>query len=279
MQNKTYPCLWFDGQAKAAADFYCTIFPDSKILIDSPMVVNWELNGLKFMGLNGGPMFKLNASISMFANFDNLETLNNAWNKLIDGGSAMMPIDKYPWSERYGWLKDKFGLTWQLMLNNNTQIMPAMLFANTQFGKGKSAMELYSTLFPSSGIDVAEMYGEQDPQNAGNLMFGQFHIFDKAIVAMDGPGDHNFQFNEALSFVVECQDQTEIDKYWDGLIADGGSESMCGWLKDKFGVSWQIIPASIGKLMSDPATGNNVMQALMKMRKLDISILEKAAGL
>jgi predicted 3-demethylubiquinone-9 3-methyltransferase (glyoxalase superfamily) len=279
MPNKTYPCLWFDGQAKAAADFYCTVFPDSKITIDTPMVVNWELNGLKFMGLNGGPMFKLNASISLFANFDSVDELNTAWDQLIEGGSALMPIDQYPWSERYGWLKDKFGMTWQLMLSNNNHIIPSMLFANTQYGNGKAAMELYSTLFPASGIDVAQFYGEEDTQNAGNLMFGEFHILGQSIVAMDGPGDHEFTFNEAVSFVVECADQAEIDKYWDGLIADGGSESMCGWLKDKFGVSWQIIPASIGKLMSNPATGNKVMQEILKMRKLDIAILEKAAEL
>lgn len=279
MPNKTYPCLWFDGQAKAAAEFYCSIFPDSKMLIDTPMVVNWELNGLKFMGLNGGPMFKLNASISMFANFDSVDELNIAWDKLIDGGSALMPIDKYPWSDRYGWLRDKYGMTWQLMLSNNNHVVPSMLFANTQYGNAKAAMELYSSLFPSSGISVAQLYGEQDKQNAGNLMFGEFHILGQTIVAMDGPGDHKFTFNEALSFVVECADQEEIDKYWYGLIADGGSESMCGWLKDRFGVSWQIIPASIGKLMSHPITGEKVMQALLKMHKLDIATLEKAAEL
>lgn len=279
MLNKTYPCLWFNGQAKEAATFYCTVFSDSKILVDTPMVVNWELNGLKLMGLNGGPMFQLNASISLFANFDSVESLNQAWDKLIEDGSVMMPLDTYPWSERYGWLKDKFGMTWQLFLSDNSLIIPSMLFANKQFGNGKAAMELYCSLFSDAGIDVSELYAPQDEQNAGNLMFGQFHILDQPIIAMDGPGDHEFSFNEALSFVVECADQTEIDKYWNGLITDGGSESMCGWLKDKFGVSWQIIPSSIGKLMSNPITGEKVMQELLKMRKLDLSILEKAAGL
>jgi predicted 3-demethylubiquinone-9 3-methyltransferase (glyoxalase superfamily) len=94
---------------------------------------------------------------------------------------------------------------------------------------------------------------------------------------MDGPGDHQFQFNEAFSYVVQCDSQEEIDHYWNSLIANGGKESMCGWLVDPFGVSWQIIPASLSKLMSNPATGNNVMQALLKMKKLDLATLEKAA--
>ncbi len=278
MSEKTYPCLWFDGQAKAAATFYCSVFPDASILQESPMVVNWELNGQRFMGLNGGPMFQLNASISVFANFDNIEALNLAWEKLVDGGSVLMPIDKYPWSERYGWLKDKFGLTWQLMLSDNNLLLPSMLFSNMQFGNAQSAMQFYTSIFPSSGIDVTELYGPENPEQAGKLMFGQMHLMDKPIILMDGPGDHYFQFNEALSFVVQCENQAEIDKYWNSLIANGGQESMCGWLKDKFGVSWQIIPASLSKLMSHSNNGQKVMEALLKMRKLEIAVLEAAAN-
>jgi predicted 3-demethylubiquinone-9 3-methyltransferase (glyoxalase superfamily) len=136
-----YPCLWFDGNAKEAATFYCSVFKDSKILSENPMVVMFELNGQKFMGLNGGPMFT---------------------------------------------------------------------------------------------------------------------------------------FNEAVSYVVECANQEEIDHYWNNLTADGGQESMCGWLKDKYGFSWQIVPAILGKLMSDPEKGQRVMQALMKMKKLDIATLTNA---
>ena len=278
MSDKTYPCLWFDGQAKAAATFYCSIFPESKIIQESPMVVNWELNGQRFMGLNGGPMFQLNASISVFANFDNQASLDAAWNQLIDGGSALMPTDKYPWSERYGWLKDKFGLTWQLMLSDNNLLLPSMLFSNEQFGNAQSAMQFYTSIFPSSGIEVTELYGPENPTQAGKLMFGQMHLMDKPIILMDGPGDHYFQFNEAFSFVVQCEDQVEIDKYWNSLIANGGQESMCGWLKDQFGVSWQIIPAALSKLMSQSNNGQKVMEALLKMRKLEIAVLEAAAN-
>jgi predicted 3-demethylubiquinone-9 3-methyltransferase (glyoxalase superfamily) len=189
----------------------------------------------------------------------------------------MMGLDKYPWAERYGWIKDKFGMTWQLMLADMVDLAPAMLFANKQYGRGLEAMELYQSIFANSGTEVKELYGPGAPQTEGKLMFGRFHIQNYSIVAMDGPGDHQFQFNEAFSYVVQCEDQAEIDHYWNSLIANGGNESMCGWLKDPFGVSWQIIPASLSKLMSNPATGKNVMQALLKMKKLDLAILELAA--
>ena len=92
---------------------------------------------------------------------------------------------------------------------------------------------------------------------------------------MDGPGDHQFKFNEGVSFVVECEKQEEIDYYWNKLT-EGGKESRCGWLVDKFGVSWQIVPAIIGSLMTDPEKVPRVMQAVMKMKKLDIETLVNA---
>jgi predicted 3-demethylubiquinone-9 3-methyltransferase (glyoxalase superfamily) len=141
MKNEIFPCLWFDGQAKAAAEFYCSVFKNSKILTDTPMVVTFDLNGKKFMGLNGGPQFK---------------------------------------------------------------------------------------------------------------------------------------FNEAVSFVVNCDTQGEIDYYWNTLTANGGEESMCGWLKDKYGLSWQIVPSQLGQLMSDASRGERVMKALLKMRKLDLQTLQNA---
>ena len=141
MTNNIYPCLWFNGNAKEAAVFYCSIFPNSKIVNDSGMVVNFELNGHFFMGLNGGD---------------------------------------------------------------------------------------------------------------------------------------NFKFNEAVSFVISCKDQDEIDHYWYKLIADGGSEGNCGWLKDKFGVSWQVVPTILGDLMSNPNNGQRVVEAFMKMKKFDIETLKNA---
>lgn len=140
MKNPIYPCLWFDGQAREAAEFYCSVFPGSAILSSSPMVVQFSVNGNRFMGLNGGPMY---------------------------------------------------------------------------------------------------------------------------------------QITEGVSFVVECESQEEIDYYWEKLT-EGGEESMCGWLKDKYGVSWQIIPAILYELMDDPERGPRVIEAFLKMRKFDIQTLLNA---
>jgi predicted 3-demethylubiquinone-9 3-methyltransferase (glyoxalase superfamily) len=279
MSNTMYPCLWFDGNAEEAAKFYCSILKDSSVKVCTPMVVTFELCGKQFMGLNGGPMFKPNASISFFVACTSIEETNEVWNKLIEGGTALIPIDKQPWSERYGWVKDKFGFTWQVMVtdrNSDKQsICPALLFTQQKFGKAEEAVKLYTSVFKNSNIDVLVPYPDGDA-NAGKVMFSEFKLDGYTIVAMDGPGEHGYTFNEAVSLVVTCADQEEIDYYWNKFIADGGQESQCGWLKDKFGVSWQIVPAVLGKLMTGPHA-QKVMQAFMKMKKFIIADLEKAA--
>ncbi len=141
MKKQIHPCLWFDGQAQQAAEFYCSIFPNSKIINDNGMVVNFELDGFYFMGLNGGD---------------------------------------------------------------------------------------------------------------------------------------NFKFNEAVSFVIPCENQEEIDHYWNNLIADGGSEGNCGWCKDKYGVSWQVVPTILESLMMEPGKSQRVIQAFLKMNKFDIETLKNA---
>lgn len=278
MNNTIHPCLWFDGNAKEAAGFYCSVIKNSKITIDTSMVVMFELSGKKFMGLNGGPMFKINPSISLFILCESVRETNELWDKLIDGGKALMPIDKYPWSERYGWLQDKFGLTWQVSVvykeGDKQQLTPSMLFTDKQFGRAEEAISFYTSVFDHS-TSVIKHYPEGDP-NAGKVLFSEFKLNQYPLIAMDGPGDHKYTFNEGVSFVVNCETQKEIDYFWDKFTADGGEESMCGWLKDKFGVSWQIVPSIIGKLMSDPEKAPKVMQAVMKMKKLDIETMVNA---
>ena len=281
MNNNIHPCLWYDGNAKAAADFYCSLFPGSKITADTPMVVNFELNGQKFMGLNGGPMFKPNPSVSFFITSESDEEINELWKKLSEGGMVMMALDKYDWSEKYGFVQDQFGLAWQIMKGKfsdvNQKITPSFLFVGNNFGKAEAAVKFYAEVFPQSSINGILLYQENEGPAAGTVKHSQFTLDKKVFMAMDGFGPHEFAFNEAISFVVECKDQQEIDYYWNTLTADGGQESQCGWLKDKFGVSWQIVPTILGKLMSNPATSPKVMAAFMKMKKFDIDALEKAA--
>jgi predicted 3-demethylubiquinone-9 3-methyltransferase (glyoxalase superfamily) len=280
MNNNIHPCIWFDGNAKAAADFYCSLFPDSKITADTPMVVNFELAGQKFMGLNGGPMFKPNASISFTVICEKDEEINELWKQLSADGMIMMPLDKYEWSERYGFLQDRFGVCWQIMKGKysdvNQKITPTLLFVGNSFGQAEKAVKFYTQVFPQSAVDGILLYTKEEGEAAGAVKHSQFILDKKVFMAMDGAGVHSFAFNEAISFVVDCETQEEIDDYWNKLTADGGQESMCGWLKDKFGVSWQIVPTVLGKLMSDAERAPRVMQAFMKMKKFDIAALMNA---
>ena len=279
MINPVYPCLWFDGNAKEAADFYCSIFSNSKITINTPMVVNFQLKGLKIMGLNGGPMFKINPSISLLVTCASDDETETTWNKLIEGGHAMMPLDTYPWSEKYGWVVDKYGMTWQLMKGGLPEgvpkIIPTLLFVGAQYGKAQDAMKHYTSIFSDSKIFEPQLYKAGDGQPEGTLKFGHFALQQSMFAAMDGFGAHQFKFNEAVSLVVECDTQDEIDHCWNKLTV-GGQESRCGWLVDAYGVSWQIIPKIIASLMSNPEKAPHVMQAIMQMKKIDIATLLNA---
>ncbi len=277
MNNNIHPCIWYDGNAKAAAEFYCTVFPGAKITVDSPMVVNFELYGQKFMGLNGGPMFKTNPSISFLIICEADDEIEMLWKALSEDGMVMMPLDKYDWSERYGFVQDKFGLAWQIMKGKysdvNQKITPTLLFVGDNYGKAEAAVKYYTDVVKPSSVDGILLYAENEGPAAGSVKHSQFILDGKVFMAMDGYGEHKFAFNEGISFVVECKDQEEIDYYWNTLTSGGGQESMCGWVKDKFGVSWQIIPKNIGAIMLDPVNGQKAMQALMQMKKIEIAKL------
>ena len=186
----------------------------------------------------------------------------------------MMEINQYPWSERYGWLRDKYGLTWQISVVNPGEaesIRPSMLFTGSVFGKAEEAMRFYTQTFKNSSITRLSHYPTEDA-NAGKVLYAEFQLNGYSAIAMDGPGEHAFKFNEAVSLVVPCQNQDEIDFYWDTLSKDG-EESMCGWLKDKYGVSWQVVPKILGDLMRDPKRSEPVVQAFLKMKKFNIQAL------
>ncbi len=279
MTHPIYQCLWLDNQAKEAATFYCSVFRNSRIVADTPIVATFELAGQKFMLLNGGPKFKPNPSISFYVMFDTKEEIDQTWTKLNVGGSVLMPLDQYPWSERYGWVQDKFGISWQLSLAKiagvDQKFSPVLMFTNTYANKAEQAIRFYTSIFDKSSVISISKYKAGEPGPEGTVQHAQFKLGDYVLMAMDSPIQHGFTFNEGISFVVECDTQQDIDYYWNKLT-EGGSESMCGWLKDQFGISWQIVPTVLGKLMSDPQRSGRVVQAFLKMKKFDIDALLKA---
>ena len=270
------PCLWFDGQAKEAAELYCSIFPNSKISIDTPVVVNFQLCGQKFIGLNGGPMFKANPSISFYVACETEAEVDALWQPLAEGGTPMIPLDKYPWSEKYGWIKDKFGTTWQITLDTmndfGQKIIPSMLFTEGVHGKGSEALDFYTGLFPNSSVNVKVVYGagESTYATTGMLKFSHFKLNNQSFIIMDAGFPQPYSFNEGISLVVDCENQEEVDYYWEKLTADGGEESMCGWLKDKYGLSWQVTPRQLIEMTSDPdkEKAGRATQEMLKMKKI-----------
>jgi predicted 3-demethylubiquinone-9 3-methyltransferase (glyoxalase superfamily) len=273
--NNIYPCHWFDGKANEAATFYCNIFPNSHITTNTPMVVLYELNGNKFMGLNGGPKFQLNHSSSNFVHCSTLNETTRIWNALLEDGKVMMELNAYPWSEQYGWVQDKFGCSWQIMKSDTDKIIPAFLFTGNQFGNAKTAIDFYTKVFSNSSIINLNYFDENTPF-AGKVTYGEFTLNDNFLIVQDGPGNHNVQFTEATSLVLNCKTQEEIDYFWNSFTTNEGQESRCGWCKDQFGISWQIIPEQMASLMSDASKAARVMEEVLKMKKIDLATLINA---
>jgi predicted 3-demethylubiquinone-9 3-methyltransferase (glyoxalase superfamily) len=280
MTHPLYTCLWFDGNAKEAALFYCSVFNNSRITADSSMVVHFELEDVKMMALNGGPHFKFSPAISFFVTTETAEETDALFNKLSDGGDVLMPLDKYDWSEKYGWCQDKFGLSWQVFTAKPGQsiqkINPMLMFVNEQAGKAAQAIEFYIDIFPESSVGDVIHYDEGEGAPTNYIKHGQFFLGNYKMMVMDNGSPTPFNFNESISMVVNCDTQEDINHYWDKL-SGGGSEGRCGWLKDQFGVSWQIVPSVLGELMTDPAKAGKTMEAYMKMKKFDIAELVRAA--
>ncbi len=279
MNSKIYPCLWFDNNAKEAAQFYCSVFENTSIKSESNIVVTITSSNQDFMCLNGGPVFNLNPSISFYAICETEKEVDKLWNDLKSQGSVLMELDKYPWSSKYGWVKDRFGVSWQLATGKISDLgqkfTPSLLFTGKQNGNARKAIDFYTSLFSNSEIQTINQYDRGEGDVEGNLKYGQFSLSGYSFIAMDSSLDHKFAFNEAISIVVECDSQDEIDYFWN-RFTEKGEESQCGWLKDQFGVSWQIIPSVLKELMSDPARSERVISAFLKMRKFDREALIRA---
>ncbi|OIK12072.1 hypothetical protein BIV60_16995 [Bacillus sp. MUM 116] len=298
LNQKIVPHLWYDKEAIEAAEFYASIFPDSKIIDittihDTPSgdsdIVSFELWGQKFMAISAGPYFKINPSVSFIVNFDPSrekharEKINEVWTKLSEGGKVLMPLDQYPFSERYGWIQDKYGLSWQLILSNSEgeerpTIVPSLLFVGDKFGMAEEAIRFYLSVFKTAKQGLIARYPKgMEPDKEGTIMFSDFSLENQWFAAMDSAHEHKFSFNEAISFMVYCDTQEEIDYYWEKLSAVPEAEQ-CGWLKDQFGISWQIVPSEMDKMMSKgtPEQLARVTKAFLKMKKFDLVELQKA---
>ncbi len=283
MINKIFPCLWFDGDGNEAAKLYVDTF-GGKITVDTPSVINFELFGQRLMILNAGPQFKKNASVSFMVMCETEDEALKYWTALSEEGRPIMDLGEYRWSRKYGWIEDRYGVSWQIMTSENPvmqKIVPTLMFIHQNNGKAMEAMQLYTSIFPKSEIRSVSKYGDNGAEtndNKDNVQHAQFTVDGYSMFCMDNSYDHQFDFNEAVSIVVMTENQSETDHLWNALTADGGRASMCGWLKDKYGLSWQIVPKKLIELMNDPDPfkGKKVMESMMTMQKIDIAKLETA---
>lgn len=299
MKQKIIPNLWFDRQAEEAAHFYVSIFQNSRVgsitraskagfeitglTEGTVMTVEFEVGGFKFIGINGGPLFKFTPAISFLVACETPEEVVSIWEKLSQGGSALMELGEYPFSQKYGWIQDRYGLSWQIMFIGDfprkQTVTPTLLFVKEQYGKAETAINFYTSVFHNAGKgDILRYTRGMEPDREGTIQHAEFTLEGQEFAAMDSSLEHNFTFNEAISLLVECEDQPEIDYYWDKLLANGGQESVCGWLKDQFGVSWQVAPAVLSEMLrdTDKEKVERVTNAFLKMKKFDIEELKKA---
>lgn len=288
MKKKISACLWLNGQAKEAAKFYTSVFQNSGITevmrntSSSPageegsvLSVSFHIEDFEFLALNGGPGFTMNPSISFFVHCKDENEADSLWKQLSDGGKVLMPINSYPFSRRYGWVQDKYGASWQIMIpqqESDQKIVPCLMFTNEQFGNAEMAMDFYTSVFENSEKGFISRYGAgySFPEA---INYGAFRLAGQDFVVMENNEGHEFGFNEAISLMIDCKDQDEVDHFWNRLTSDGGSEWQCGWLKDRFGIFWQVVPSMLLPLLQskDAEIANRTMRAMIKMKKLDIA--------
>lgn len=289
--QKIVPHLWFDTEAIEATQFYMSLFDDSKLLSkttipDTPSgdadFLSFELAGQEMMAINAGPYFKFNPSISLMVACSSTEEVDSKWQALSEGGTVLMALGEYPFSKRYGWIQDRYGLSWQLMLAEGEasaqKITPNLLFSGDVNGKAEEAVQFYTEVFSNSGIDMISRYAPGEAASSkAEVNYVAFRLQGMPFAAMDNGFDVDFGFNEAFSLIVRCENQAEIDYYWDKLSYVPEAEQ-CGWLKDRFGVSWQITPAIMDEMLANGTEEEvkRVTEAFLQMKKFDIAALEAA---
>ena len=292
MQTIT-PHLWFDKEAKDAAKLYTSLFKDSKIkstttLHNTPSgsvdLLTIQLIGQEFRLINAGPLFKFTPAVSFLVACETKDDVDTLWKELSKGGTPLMELGEYPFSERYGWTQDRYGLSWQIMFMGGREIeqpiTPTLMFVGEQCGRAEEAVNFYASVFHHAEVGHMLRYGKNDgPDKEGTVKHADVSLEGESFAVMDSAHRHNFTFNEAISFMVRCNTQEEIDYFWSKLSADPKNEQ-CGWLKDKFGLSWQIVPTLMDQMLGDKDQTKlaRVTEALLKMKKFDIAKLKEAYG-
>ena len=282
MDQRIIPAIWCDGTADEAARFYADVFREGSVVEQAPgLAATVSIHGFRLSLINGGDQYAPNPSISCILNFDPLlfggedqarAYLDELYERL-SGGGVLMELGEYPVSARYTWVRDRFGMTWQLMLTDPAGeprpfILPSFMFGGTNHANAEEATEAWIALFDDSRRGALRRYEEGGPMEAGTVMFTDFTLRGTWMAAMDSGAFHDFTFTPGVSMIISCRGQEEIDRYWTGLSAVPEAER-CGWCVDRWGVSWQVVPDNIAELIADAATREKILQ----MGKIDLTRL------
>lgn len=288
--QKITPCVWLAGGAGEAARLYASAFAEgailsSTLLAETPSgpteIVSIALDGQELTLMGAEPFATVNPSISFLVACRTPDEVDALWRRLSGGGQPLMELGSYPFSDRYGWLQDRFGVSWQIMSMGErpipARIVPTLMFVGAVCGKAEEAIRFYASVFRDARVGEIDRYGaDRAPDREGTVLHASFTLEGQAFAAMDSAYPHAFAFNEAVSFAVRCATQDEIDHYWQ-LSADPAAEQ-CGWLKDRYGVSWQIVPAMLPEMLRhpDPHVATRVTEAFLQMKKFDLAALQRA---
>lgn len=291
--QKIVPHLWFDQNIRDVAEFYAETFPNTHVSGGSSnpetgeeITIEIDIEGYLLALINGGPHTIPNPSISFFLNFDGSQRddaqgeLKALWEKLTKDGEVLMPLDQYAFSKLYGWVTDRYGFNWQLMLTNPDNpprpfVVPSLMFCGEAQGKATEAVDAYVEIFDDSTLGNRVTYGAMGaapdknspdaiPQHS-DVAYSDFQLAGQRFTAMDSGTAQPFTSNFGVSLMLLVDDQPELDRYWNELTAVPEKEQ-CGWLEDKYGVAWQIAPENLPLLLSRPQGFEN----MLKMKKLII---------
>jgi len=289
--QKITPFLWFEKDMKAVTDFYLSVFPGSTTsyagsLSDTPSghvdMATLSLYGKDLSLMTAGPYLPFNPTVSFTVSCESEDEVRALHEKLSVGGKDLMPLQAYPFAKMYAWVSDKYGVSWQLMFREGApvaqKLTPGFMFVGSVWGRAEEALEFYTKVFKNASV-IYRMPndGTEPPEAAHTVKYASIVLEGEPFSLMDGSKEAPFSFEQAISFMVSCETQDEVDYYW-AALTEGGKEVQCGWLADRFGMPWQIVPTAFTRMMST-GTKEQIMRvtaAFMKMKKFDIATLERA---
>ncbi|WP_040164387.1 VOC family protein [Microbacterium gorillae] len=286
--QKIIPSIWSAGVADEQGAFYTAAIPHTDFTVTGrypqaglpegqaalagrTLAGDVVIDGYRIVLINAGDEYRPTPATSFALRFRTRDAEEATWERLGDGGQIMMPLHEYPFNDWYGWVQDRYGVSWQLMLDEDEpahpRVTPTLAFSGPVQNRAAEAMMFYTGVLPDSAVGFAATYPEaRGPARAGDVMYGEFLLAGQPFAAMDSGNDLVPSFTPGFSLMVECFDQGEIDRYWTALSAVPEAEQ-CGWLVDKYGLSWQIVPANMDALMQRP----NAFEHMSAMTKLIIA--------